>query len=344
MPLRSRVTMADIAEKTGVSLSTVSLVLRDKPGVGAETRARVLRAAKELGYIPRNSGAQYRANLTSVGLILKSEPARVPRANPFYSHVLAGIEVACRQLHANLLYATMPVDEDSHPLELPRILAEGKTVDGLLLVGAFLTDALGKIAANRSTPVVLVDSYASSDAYDSVISDNFQGAHLAVTYLIEQGHRHVGFVGGHQKAYPSIVDRRKGYIRALQDEGISDHYFADCHIRNKEEIFESTADLLRRNPQLTAIFASNDEVAFTVMEAAQALNHRIPDELSVVGFDNIDLAEWASPPLTTLHVDKVGMGRLAVCLLGNRVESPEASPVTAVIRTQLVERGSVRRI
>lgn len=344
MPSRSRVTMAEIAEESGVSLSTVSLVLRDKPGVGPDTRQRVLSVAKYLGYIPPNSNAQHKSSLTTIGLILKAEPDLVPQANQFYSHVVAGIEAACRQQQINLLYATLPVDQDSYPLELPRMLIEGDTADGLLLVGAFLDETLAQVVDRQLSPIVLVDAYSASNHYDAIVSDNFNGAYQAVTYLIQHGHRHIGLVAGHPQAYPSIQERRRGYIQALQDNHISDPYFADCHIINKNEIVNATTGLLQGNPQISAVFGANDEVVITVMEVAQTLGLHIPGDLSVVGFDDIALADCVSPSLTTMHVDKVGMGRLAVQLLVNRTQYPESSPVTAVIRPQLVERSSVQRV
>jgi LacI family transcriptional regulator len=344
MPPRNRVTMAEIAERSGVSLSTVSLVLRDKPGVGPNTRQRVLDVAKDLGYIPTNSNAKYKSSLAIIGLILKAEPDRIPQANQFYSHVIAGIEATCRQQQINLLYATLPVDQDSYPLELPRILIEEDTADGLLLVGAFLDETLAQVVERHLSPIVLVDAYSASNHYDAIVSDNFNGAYQAVTYLIQHGHRHIGLVAGHPQAYPSIQERRRGYIQALQDNDVSDLYFADCHIINENEILQATTDLLQGNPQITAVFSANDEVAITVVEAAKELGLHIPGDLSLVGFDDIDLADCVSPPLTTMHVDKVSMGRLAVQLLVNRIEYPESSPVTAVIRPHLVERSSVRTI
>ena len=341
MSSSNRVTMVEIAEESGVSLSTVSLVLRDRPGVGADTRERVRDVANRLGYILKS--AQYRSSLQNVGLILKTEPGTTPQTNPFYSHVLAGIESACRQWQVNLLYATVPVDPDSHPLELPRLLAEEDTADGLLLVGAFLDNTVAQVVARQSTPIVLVDAYAATDAYDSVVSDNFEGAYGATTYLIEQGHRHIGLVATHPQAYPSIKERRRGYVQALQDHGIAEPCFADCHL-GREEARDATVDLLRRAPQVTAILCANDEVAIVAMEAAQAEGRQIPDDLSVIGFDDIDLAEHVSPALTTMHVDKIGMGRLAIQLLINRVEYPDAGPVTTYIHPRLVERESVRRL
>jgi LacI family transcriptional regulator len=344
MSSRSRVTMADIAERSDVSLSTVSLVLRDKPGVGPDTRQRVLDTARDLGYIPKTSNTQHRSALTSIGLILKAEAGLVPQANRFYSHVVAGIEAACRQAHINLLYATLPVDEDSYPLELPRILLEGDTADGLLLVGAFLDETLAQVVERQLSPIVLVDAYSSSNRYDAIVSDNFNGAYQAVSYLVRQGHRHIGLVAGHPQAYPSIQERRRGYIQALEDKGIRERYFADCHLTNREEILSATAELLQGNPQLSAVLGANDEVAITVMEAAHRLGLHVPGDVSVIGFDDIDLADCVSPGLTTMHVDKVGMGRLAVQLLVNRITYPESGPATVVIRPHLVERSSVRSI
>lgn len=341
MPSNERTTMAKIAERSGVSLSTVSLVLRDKPGVGPNTRQRVLEVARNLGYIPPKRTSPYTPALTNIGLILKADPGRVPQANKFYSHVVAGIEMACRRWHVNLLYATMTVDEDSYPLELPRVLVEENSVDGLLLVGAFLNEALIQIVDRRPTPIVLVDAYARSDVYDAVLSDNHKGAYQAVTYLIQKGHRHIGLVGGHLDAYPSLQERQDGYLQALQDNSITDHYLAECHVVNTKEVMEATVRLLRSSPQITAIFGVNDETALAVMEAAQELGRQIPDGLSVVGFDNVDLASGVTPSLTTMHVDKLGMGRLAVHVLVNRVNHPESSPVTAVVRTRLIERDSV---
>jgi LacI family transcriptional regulator len=339
-----RITMAEIAEESGVSLSTVSLVLRDKPGIGAETRQRVLDVARELGYIPRKPAVSYRPALSNVGLILKVDPDTEPQVNKFYSHVVAGIEMTCRRRQVNLLYATMTVDEDSYPLELPRILAEDDATDGVLFVGAFLNEALIRIVERRATPIVLVDAYASLDRYDTVVSDNLAGAYEAVTYLIRHGHRHIGLVGSHPGAYPSIQERQRGYLQALADHGISERYVAECRIVDTEEIVEKTAALLQENPQITALFGVNDDVAITAMDVARDVGRQMPGDLSIAGYDDIDLAECVSPSLTTMHVDKMGMGRLAVQLLFNRVEHPESNLVRVAVRPRLIERNSVRAI
>ena len=341
----NKVTMTEIAEKSGVSLATVSLVLREKSGVGTETRERVVQVAKDLGYFPKPLNGTAAVSITNVGLILKEEPHLIPQANRFYSHVVAGIEVACRRQHINLFYATMTVDANSYPLELPRILLEENTTEGFLLLGAFLSESLRQVVARHSVPMILVDAYAVDDGYDAVVSDNVKGACQAVTHLIQKGHRHIAFVGSHlESSYPSIRERKVGYEKALAAARIAESYCADCHIVNAEEIIEATTTLLEANPQVTAIFAANDETALTVMDTLRSLGRQVPDDISVVGYDDIDLASRVSPSLTTMQVDKVGMGRMAVQLLINRVQYPESGLVRVVMQPRLLQRDSVRAI
>ncbi|MEJ5308915.1 MAG: LacI family DNA-binding transcriptional regulator [Anaerolineae bacterium] len=345
MAAPNRVTMTEIAEKSGVSLATVSLVLRDKPGVGAETRERVMQVARDLGYFPKNANGLPALPITNVGVILKEEPHLIPQANRFYSHVVAGIEVACRRRNLNLFYATMTVDANSYPLELPRILLEENTAEGFLLLGAFLSEPLRQVVARHSVPMILVDAYAVEDVYDAVVSDNVKGAYEAVTYLIRRGHRHIAFVGSHPDAsYPSIRERQCGYRQALADAQIAESYCANCHIIDTAEIAQATTALIEAHPHITAIFAANDETAITVMETLRSLGRQIPDDISVVGYDDIDLASRVSPRLTTMQVDKAEMGRMAVQLLINRVQYPESGLVRVMLPPRLLERDSVRTI
>jgi LacI family transcriptional regulator len=275
-------------------------------------------------------------------MLIKARPNDQPQTNQFYASVIAGIEAACRKLQINLLLATVLVDEDNHPQTLPRMLLEDD-IDGLLLVGAFVDDTITRLMQRRSTPTVLVDAYAAENTYDSVVTDNFHGAYEAVSHLIQCGHRHIAMVGSLPNAYPSIEERRRGYLQALHDHGIEQQYFADSHV-SRTEATAATMTLLQRAPHVTALFCCNDMVAIAVMQAVQSLGRRVPDDLSVVGFDNIDLAEHVTPALTTMHVDKTAMGRLSVQLLTHRVEFPSSGYVTSVLRPTLVERQSVRSI
>ena len=341
--MSQRITMEDIARQSGVSLATVSLVLRDKPGINDETRQRVLDVARALGYRKRPQVDLLSGQvLQKVGLLIKGRTYDQPQTNHFYAAVMAGIDAACRRQQINLLFATVAVDSDNHPQELPRMLLEDD-LDGLLLVGAFVDSTITRLMERRTTPIVLVDAYAAENNYDSVVSDNFRGAYEATAHLIAHGHRHIGLVGSLPNAYPSIAERRRGYLQALQDYAIPTPYFADSHIEHLQAA-EAAIDLLRRSPQITALFCCNDITAIAVMQAAQALGRSVPDDLSIIGFDNIDLAQHVSPGLTTMHVDKIAMGRLAVQLLTNRAEFLDSCCVTSMLRPTLVERQSVRSV
>jgi LacI family transcriptional regulator len=132
-------------------------------------------------------------------------------------------------------------------------------------------------------------------------------------------------------------------VDALQEQGITTTYFADCHLR-REEAFAATTQLLQHYPQLTALFGVNDDMAIAAMRAAQTLGRQVPQDVSVIGFDDIDLARLTIPALTTMQVDKLSLGRTAVQMLINRVQAPESPRVTVSLRTCLIERQSVRDI
>ena len=259
--MSTKVRLVDIARASNVSPSTVSLVLRNKPGIPDDTRRRVLSVAEELGYWRSKSNAiespASQRPLRTVGLLIKADAGQAPAANPFYSHVLAGIEDACRVKHVNLLYATLPVDANNRVTAAPRLL-DADTVDGLLLVGAFLDAPLYRLLGNGRLPLVFVDAYADVPGCDAVLSDNMRGAAEIVRYLLDHGHCNIGMVGGGEDAYPSLRERRQGYRHALRTAGVAVDYLADCTPNNAEE---ATQQLLLANPQITALFCCNDHVA-----------------------------------------------------------------------------------
>ena len=339
---RTRVKMADVARESGVSLSTVSMVLAEKPGLPAETRQRVLSVAHALGYRNKTGGNQNAPGaLRTVRMFLKSQRGEIPRANEFYSHVISGIEAACARRKIDLMYTTIEVDDDNYPAEIPELLQREDT-DGLMFVGVFVDEPLALALDRTGLPVVLIDGYSSGHKYDSVVADNLFGAYLAAHYLISKGHTQIGFIGGHahNRVYPSFDERRRGYLKAIEVHQLPGPYFADAAPVREEAITAATR-MFKENPQLTAITGCNDFVVITAMHAALSMGLRLPQDISAVGFDDILMAENVMPPLTTMRIDKLNMGRLGVQLLANRAEVPEASVVTAQILPCLIERNSV---
>ena len=339
---RNRVKMADVARESGVSLSTVSMVLGEKPGLPSETRQRVLSVAHALGYRNKGAGNAGAAGaLRTVRMFLKSQRGEIPRANEFYSHVISGIEAACARRKIDLMYTTIEVDDDNIPVEIPDLLLR-EDADGLMFVGVYVNEVLSQALERAGLPVVLIDGYSAGHKYDSVVTDNVSGAYLAAQYLISKGHTHIGFIGGsgQDRVYPSFEERRRGYVKAIQAHQLAGPYFADA-AAVREEAITAAVCLFNEHPQITAITGCNDFVVITAMHAALSIGLRIPQDISAVGFDDILMAENVMPPLTTMHIDKLNMGRLGVQLLANRAEVPEASVVTIQILPCLIERNSV---
>lgn len=334
-------TLRDVAERAGVSLGTASNVLNNKANVSAETRHKVLEAATALGYqIQVRSSAPQRHKLSVIGTIGKIDAAGVLSNNAFYSYVLAGIERECQRQNLSLMYANIEVDKLNRPANMPPMLLD-RHVDGILMVGTFLQDTIHHISQKVNKPVVLVDAYAQGSGYDAVLTDNINGSYEAVDYLIKQGHIRIGLAGSTADSYPSIRERRKGYLRALKNSGITESYIEDSPL-TREGGYNATCTLLQNAPEITAIFACNDEVAVGVLNAAREMGRNVPDDLSVIGFDDIDVAQEVTPALTTVHVDKVLLGVLAVRHLRDRAETPDRPSLTTALSTQLIVRDSVR--
>ncbi len=336
--------MRDVARVSGLSLSTVSEALRNKSGVAAETRERVLAVAEELGYHYQPDSRSANGETKTIGILIPHHPQwPLTPVNPFYSHVLAGAELECQRQGANLMYASLEIDDCSRIVGWPATLFSTR-VDGFITVGAHFEEAFADIPQIAERAMVLVDSYTVRlEECDYVLIDNVNGARSAVEHLIGQGHRAIGLIGSEVNAHPSGLERRAGYQQALAAHGIKRAYIVDGPLK-RSEAYETARTLLRTSPEVTAIFACNDECALGVMKAAQELHRRIPDDLSLVGFDDIQLAQEVTPPLTTVHVDKLLLGALGVRFLIDQIASPERTKLAVTVRTRLVVRDSVKTI
>ena len=337
--MKTKPTISDIAQLTGVSVSTVSLILNNKPGLSAETRRRVLQAAEELEYPLKPSVTTVETRLSTVGMIIKTDPDSPPQANPFYSKVIVGIEDVCRRNCIDLLFTMLPVDENNRPVEVPQLLFNDN-VDGLLLVGTFVDETITSISGRRLPAIVLVDGYSKTESFDTVVSDNFRAAYQAVSYLVEKGHRHIGLIGSEVDSYPSLKERRNGYLRAMKENNLSQIYIANFNI-NRSNGYNETLALLQEYPHITALFCVNDDAGSFAIRAANTLGKRVPADISIIGYDDTYIALNTHPALTTMRVDTVAMGRAAVHLLSLRIENPDSAHMSLIIHTTLIERESV---
>jgi LacI family transcriptional regulator len=335
-----RATLADVAEAVGLSPAAVSLALRGKAGVSEATRSRVVEAARTLGYRPLSGISRQHQKPMTIGLVINAF-ADPPEANRFYAPVMAGIEESCRAHRMDLMFATMPVDQHYYPIEVPRIVTD-RTCDGLIVVGAHLSQATAEIL-EAAPPAVLVDAYSEDDAFDSVATDNVGGARTAVEHLVTRGHREIAVLGTEPQAFPSILQRRRGYEQVMLEASFAPR-FIDTPYWPPEAAAVAGVQYLKAHSEVTAVFCANDAVAVALLQACRREGISVPDQVSVVGFDDIDLAGFVSPALTTMAVDKVGMGRIAVTLLAHRLEQANECVTQTFVRPQLVERQSVRRL
>ncbi len=334
------VTLQAVAELAGVSIGTASQALNQRPNVALPTRQRVLEAALTLGYpVKMNGDEQLEPAVALVGMLVKHDVNLPVDVNAFYSHVQAGVERACRQNGINLMYAAIEVDQSNRPVAWPALVNE-KGLDGLLLLGTLIDDALEVMQQRQNIPMVLIDSYGPSDSFDMVLIDNAQGTEVAIAHLIQHGHRHIGMVGYNDHSPPSFQERHNAYHKTLLAHGLDQSYVAKSH-HSISDAYRATQSLLQRSPAVTAIFGCMDLAAFGALNACLDAGLRVPDDISIIGFDDIDLAGEVRPGLTTVHVHKNWMGTLGVRRLLERVRYPEQPATKTLISTHLVERDTV---
>lgn len=329
-------TLADVAAAAGVSPAAASLALRGRRGVGDETRQRVRLEAEALGYKARAKRSH--AYGIRLGVLLKSQEGDEQSTNAFYGPVVGGITEACEHAKYDAILGQLPVDERFEPVEIPRVASEERS-DGLLILGAFLSRATASIIGMR--PMVLVDGYAAEPSrYTSVVNDNESGARTGVQYLIGLGHRRILLAGSEPSSFPSILGRRRGYISAVTDADMP-VLTVDGDHADPDRCASLAADAIERDPSITAVFAANDTVAMACFSEFRRRRIQVPEDISVMGFDDVDAAAHVEPGLTTLAVDKPAMGRLAVRALQHQLDHPQEPPFTVMLHPTLVVRDSV---
>lgn len=336
-----RITISDIARESGASPTTVSLVLRDKGGIGIETRERVLAAAQTLGYerkpVRRRDTP---ADVTTAAILFRAHTPNPQGGalgvNPFYSWVLTGMEAVARTKRINLIYGTLTVSNANDITDLPDHLLD-QDLDGIVVVGAFDDDAVHELLGPTSRPVVVVDGPATSTTFDVVTSDNAGGTEISTNHLIEAGHRHIGLVSRVYGHNPNFDAREHGYLRAIERAGLQP-VVGRISQWNADEALD---ELFAARPELTAIVSVNDQFALDIARALEKRGIRVPDQISLIGFDDTDHAIAFPPGLSTMKVDKVGMGRLAITLLDYRLQWPDAAPASVTLPPSLITRGSV---
>lgn len=331
------VTIKDIAKLANVSQSTVSKALNRRPDVSEHTRNRIVEIAEEHHFIPNAFGKGLKRRTTeNVGVIFCRESQPLS-GNPFYSRVLEGIEGELAINNYNLVLHLIP---ENYKVDLPKMVRE-RQVDGLILVGVLKQDFINSIVS-KNIPVVLVDPKILTENMSQILIDNEHGAFIATQYLIRLGHRRIGFISGDIERL-SFKQRYDGYVKSLKYGNVPFNSEL-ISTGGLEQGYEHVKKLLGLEQRPTAIFAANDINAIYGYRAIMDLNFRVPDDISIVGFDDIELSRISAPPLTTLRVYKEEMGSIAVRTLIKIINSEIERPVTTLIPVKLIERESVRSV
>jgi len=322
-------TIHDVAARAGVSVATVSRVLNGKELVREETSRHVRAAAKSLRYVPNVAARSLSIRRSqTIGIVLPDVHGE------FFSEVIRGIDLAARAQGYHILVS----GSHSDPTQMLDVVDTMRgRVDGLVVMAPDVTLAPLDELRSRAMPVVLLNSATPNG--DAITIDNYGGARAMMLHLQELGHTRIAFVRGPQHN-ADARERLRGYRHAMR--GIAAPKELECNGDFTEESgFTAGRRLTELNPRPTAVFAANDSMAVGVLASLTSAGVKVPEEMSVVGFDDIPIARYVNPPLTTMRVDIAEMGRCAFGLLLDAIGNPSAhAPRHDLVATTLVVRKS----
>jgi LacI family transcriptional regulator, galactose operon repressor len=330
MQTRARVTIRDVAEQAGVSVATVSKVINDRYGVAADTYAKVRAVIAELGYEASIVAQSLRNHRTNVIGILVAD------IEPFSAELLKGAAKAMAGTGFELVVYSAGGRAGDRVGWEQRYLSRlsGTLVDGAMIVTPTVVDV------QYGAPVVAVDPHTGSSTLATVDSDNLRGAELAVEHLLALGHRRIAMVTG-RPDLESAARRERGYRDALTTAGLGvDEALLEVGAYEAAESAQATKRLLALPDPPTAIFAANDTSAIAVIAVAQELGVRVPEDLSVVGFDNVSESALCSPPLTTVEQRIHEMGAQAMAMLVRLIRGEAVEQTHVTLDTRLVVRAT----
>lgn len=330
MPMKP--TIHQVAQHSGVSVATVSRILNRLEGYSEETRIRVQKSIEELGYRPNAIARGLVSRRTrTIGVLLPSV------TNHFATPLLQGLEDAAHEAGYSVIVCNTE-SNGRRTAEYLRVLGE-KQVDGVVFTSEWVQDAYGSLLKAMNIPVVLVSTASPGFSFPSVKVDDQAASRDAVRYLIAQGHRAIGLISGPAQDPIAGSPRIAGWAEALTEAGLPHDErqtaYGDFHFPSGRT---AMAALWSQFPEMTAVFATSDEMALGVLSFCHENRIAVPDQLSVVGYDDTQIAEMGIPPLTSVHQPIYAMGRKAAEML-----FLPTVPASLVLPHHITERASVRR-
>lgn len=333
-----KITIYEVAKKAGVSISTASKALNDRKDVGEKTKERIKQIAKELSYEPSHFARALAMKKTgNIGVLTVRYYSTPMLTNPFYSKIIEGIEEGLINSDLNLITNVLR-KEQIEGLELPKMVKE-KNVDGLILLG-YMPEPFVELILNKGLPVIVVDNYVNADI-SMIIADDEGGAYSAVDYLIKTGHKKIAYISGPSKRI-SFKKREEGYIKALNENNIIVNPDFILYNDSEKSGYEWMKKILQLKEKPDAIFTCNDVTAILCINMLREIGLKVPDDVSVIGFDNIEIGQHFIPSLSTVDIDKERIGIKAVNILSDKIKNKTKSVERIIFPVNVIIRDSVK--
>jgi transcriptional regulator, LacI family len=329
-------TMKDVAEKANVSTATVSRALMNPDKVSQSTRNKVEKAALEVGYFPQALGRNSKRNESKTILVIVPDIC-----DPFFSEIIRGIEVTAAEQGYLVLIGDCAHQNQQEKTFIDLIIT--KQIDGMLLLGSRLPFDASIEEQRNLPPMVMANEFAPELELPTVHIDNLTAAFNAVNFLHELGHQRIGCIAGPEEM-PLCHYRLQGYVQALRRSGLTvdPHYIARGNFT-----YEAGANALEQLLALpeppTAVFCHSDIMALGALSLAKRRGLKVPEDLSIIGFDNISLTEFCDPPLTTVSQPRFAIGREAMLLLLDQLSGQNVSSGSRLLDCELIVRGSTTK-
>ena len=337
----ARVTLKDVAQRAGVTTATVSYALSGKRPISEATKQRVMEAIAELDYVPDlNARGLSMRDSKLIGVVVpQTEPGeRLMFQNSFYSEVLGSIEYYARQQGYHILISATDANESY------LTLAKQRNLDGIIVIGMY-PDAFYQQMKKTQIPIVLIDSYCNDHYYHNIRIDDAYGSYLATRYMLECGHTRIAFFAGQMKENGVMKKRLLGYRQALEEFQVP---------YEREYVFEGQIDyasgialadrLMDQGLPATGVVAAADILAIGAAKGFFERGKRVPEDYSLIGFDDVEIAQYLTPGLTTIRQQISLKGQKAVELLLKHIEDPTLPKQEEILPLQLVVRGSVKNL
>ena len=336
--MSTKISIRELSRRLGYSPSTISNALNHKPGVGQETAEEIIRAARQLGY-------ERTAQLKRITFVIARKSGRMIDEGSFRLAVMNGLEHEASRMGLQTSYATVELsDEAERARRITRLTSDASS--GIVLLGTEMEEDDYRLFLDSRAKIVVVDGYSRRFFYEGVVFSNENSACNAVRHLIDRGHTKIGYIAGRLRIR-NFPLRERGYRAALAESGlpIEERWHVTLGTDKPESAYRDMLAWLDGAKDLpTAFFADNDALAVGAMRALSERGYEVPRDVSMVGFDDVDYAAMAHPPLTTVHVPRFDIGCIAVRRLLELTSN--ARPYTCVshLSTALVERESVRTL